>query len=405
MKNLILTLAVSLACHGAAVAEGLDDLVSGGKASLQFRYRLENVDQDGIARDATANTLRLRLNLVTGEVNGFSGMVEFDRLQALGPEDYNSTRNGETSYPVVADPQGTDLNQVYVQYQGLADTVIRLGRQRITLDNHRFVGNVGWRQNEQTYDAFSIETKTLPETTITYAYIDTVRRVFGPDSGSPTATYGGNSHLFNLKYAGLPVGAVSLYGYYLDFDDAQTLSSKTIGLRLDGSRKLSEALTATWRAEYARQQDAAGNPASIDASYRLLEAGLKGAQVGATIGLEVLGGESGTFPSNRNPAFQTPLATLHAFNGWADKFLTTPSAGIEDLYVTLTGTFAGFNAQATWHDFSAEATGADYGTELDLSVGRKLGKRYEVLAKLADYSADGLFTDTRKLWLQVSASF
>lgn len=405
MKKLLPLVASSLVCHGPATAGDLAGLVSGGKASLQLRYRLENVDQDDVGRDATANTLRLRLNLASGSVNGFSGVVELDRLQALGAESYNSTRNGRTVYPVVADPEGTDLNQAYLQFKGLADTTVRLGRQRITLDNQRFIGAVGWRQNEQTYDAFSIENKGLPDTTITYAYVDTVRRVFGPDAGSPTEKFEGNTHLLNLKYTGLPIGALTAYGYFLDLDNVPTNSTRTLGLRLDGNRKLAETVTATWRAEYARQADSGNNPASIDADYWLFEAGLKGAWIGAAVGIESLAGERGTFAANWNPAFQAPLATLHGFQGWADKFLTTPSAGIEDRYVSVSGAHAGVAWQAVWHDFSAEATSADYGAELDLSVSFKIAKRYEVLAKFADYTADGLFTDTRKAWLQVTATF
>ena len=404
MKKLLLIAAVSLVAQSVG-ADGLDALVGDGKASLQLRYRLENVDQDGIGRDATANTLRLRLNLTSGTVGGFSAVIEGDRLQPLFSDDYNSTRNGRTTYPVVADPEGTDLNQAYLQYKGWPATVVRLGRQRITLDNQRFVGAVGWRQNEQTYDAFSIENKGLPNTTITYAWVDAVRRVFGPDAGTPAAKFEGSAQLLNVKYAGLPVGAVTAYGYFLDFDNAATLSSRTVGLRLDGSRKLTDAATVTWRAEYASQDDFADNPTSISTDYWLLEAGLKGARIGAAVGVESLGGERGTFAPNRNPAFQTPLATLHAFQGWADKFLTTPSAGIEDRYLSVSGTHAGLAWQAVWHDFSAEATSADYGTELDLSASYRFAKRYEVLVKFADYSADGLFTDTRKAWLQVTATF
>ena len=51
-----------------------------------------------------------------------------------------------TNYPVVADPEGTDLNQFYVQYAAPAGTTVRLGRQRIKLDTERFVGSVAWRQ-------------------------------------------------------------------------------------------------------------------------------------------------------------------------------------------------------------------------------------------------------------------
>ena len=127
--------------------------------------------------------------------------------------------------------------------------------------------------------------------------------------------------------------------------------------------------------------------------------------MGVTLGREVLSGERGTFDASTNPAFQTPLATLHPFQGWADKFTTTPSAGIEDLYLGVSLKLAGWKCQAVWHECEAEATDARYGSELDFIVSRRFWERYEVLAKYADYRADELFTDTRKVWLQVSAAF
>jgi len=402
--NRALLLSLLFAAHSAA-GEGLDTFVTGGKAGLDLRYRYESVQQAGKPSTAGANTLRLRLNLASGSVNGFSGFAEFDHVQVIGGEHYDSTRNGLTNYPIVADPEGTDLNQVYLQYAGPAGTTLRLGRQRIWLDNERFIAPSAWRQNEQTFDAFSLETKALPGATATYAYIDEVRRVFGPDSGSPAETFDGNSHVLNLKLTKLPVGALTFYGYFLDFDDAPQLSANTYGARYDASHALGEKMKFGWALEYAQQRDAGDNLASIDAHYSLIELSLKGSAVGAVAGWEVLSGESGTFTATTNPAFQTPLATLHKWQGWADKFLTTPSAGIEDTYVGINGSFAGFNGQAIWHDFKAEAVSQDYGTELDLSVSRKFAKRYEVLVKYADYSEDGLFTDTRKFWLQFGAAF
>ena len=402
--NRILALALLFAAQAAA-GEGLDTPVTGGKAELDLRYRYESVEQADKSSTAGASTLRLRLNLASGTVDGFSGFVEFDHVQVIGGEHYNSTRNSLTNYPIVADPEGTDVNQVYLQYAGAAGTIVRLGRQRIRLDNERFIGPSAWRQNEQTFDAFSLETKALPGVTATYAYIDEVRRVFGPDSGSPAESFDSDSHVLNLKLTKLPVGALTFYGYFLDFDDAPQLSANTYGARYEGSHALGGEMKFGWALEYAQQQDAGDNQASIDADYSLIELSLKGSVVGAVAGREVLSGESGTFTATTNPAFQTPLATLHKWQGWADKFLTTPSAGIEDTYIGLTGSFAGFNGQAVWHDFKAEAVSQDYGTELDLSVSRKFAKRYEMLVKYADYSEDGLFTNTRKFWLQFGAAF
>ncbi len=404
MKRFLMLPCIALAASTAA-GEGFDTLISDGKAGLDLRYRFESVEQDGKPSTAGANTLRLRLNLATGVANGFTAFTEFDHLQALGGEHHDDTRNGLANYPVVADPEGTDLNQTWLQYAAPKGTWLRMGRQRINLDGERFIGGSGWRQNEQTYDALRIETKAMPGVVANYAYVDRVQRVFGPDSGSPPASLDSASHLLNLKLTSLPVGAVTIYGYHLDFDNAPQLSSQTLGARYDGTQALGDTWKIGWALEYARQEDAGASAASIDASYDLVELRLQSSSVGFSAGREVLSGESGTFTATTNPAFQTPLATLHKWQGWADKFLTTPSAGVEDLYLGVNATFAGWNGQAVWHDFSAAATDLDYGTELNLLVARKFAKRYEVLIKYADYHADGLFTDTKKFWLQLGAAF
>lgn len=394
-----------LAMPAATLAAEPAGFIDGTRAAFELRYRYETVDQDGFAKQAEANTLRGRMTLTSGVAAGFSAVMEMDGLASVLPDNYNSTRNDNTQYPVVADPADLDLNQLYVQYAGLPATVVKLGRERIRLDNERFIGAVGWRQNEQTYDAFSIENKSLPKTTLTYAYVDEVRRVFGPEAGTPAATFEGGSHVFNAKYSGLPFGNITAYDYYLGFDNQPQLASNTYGLRFDGNRKLNDRTTVTYALEYALQSDAGDNLADIDAHYSLLEAGIKLGAVGFTVGQEVLSGEAGTFAANRNPAFQTPLATLHKFQGWADKFLTTPSAGIDDRYIGAAAALAGFNLQAVWHDYTAEATSRDYGTEWNLSASRKFAKHYDVLLKYADYGADELFTDTAKFWFQVTATF
>ncbi len=404
MQRFLPVLIAALAAAPAS-GEGLDALVSGGQAKLELRYRFEGVEQDDKPATAEANTLRLRLNLASGTVNGFSGFAEFDHVEAIGDPHYNDTRNGLLQYPVVADPQGTDLNQAWVQYAGAKGTLVRVGRQRLAFDNERFVSSVAWRQNEQTFDSLRLETKALPGAVINYDYVDQVNRVFGPDTGQPPATLASDSHLLNVKLTSLPVGALALYAYVLDFGNAPQLSSDTFGARYDGDHAIGEKLKFSWALEYAVQEDAGDNAAVIDASYDLIELRLQAPHAGVTAGREVLSGESGVFTATTNPAFQTPLATPHKFQGWADKFVTTPSAGIEDIYFGFNVQFAGWNGQLVWHDFSAEATTQDYGTEWNISVSRKFADRYELLLKYADYSAEDLFADTRKYWIQLGAAF
>jgi len=380
----------------------LADAMTGGKAHLEFRYRLETVDQVPFTDDALASTLRSRLNYKTGEWRHLSAFLEADNVTVLGDDDtYNSTTNGVTDRPIVADPEYTEANQAYLQLKLGTFTGVA-GRQRILLDNARFIGNVGWRQNEQTYDAVTLKSSALAKTQLHYSYIDNVNRVTGPDEGSQSANYHGATHALNGKVELGALGAVTGFAYLLDFENVRALSSSTYGVHWAGTCKVSDATKLNWIASYASQGDYADNPNDYSADYYLLEGGVTYGKLGFKAGYEVLGGDT-----QPNHAFQTPLATLHAFQGWADKFLTTPRGGVEDLYLGANGNIGPVALQLVWHDFQAEAFNQDYGSEWDASATYKFGakKNYEAMLKLADYQADGFATDTTKLWLQLAATF
>ncbi|TVP92180.1 MAG: hypothetical protein EA348_02670, partial [Pseudomonadaceae bacterium] len=211
------------------------EAISAGKPGLELRYRFEHVDQDNALSNANASTLRTRLNYATGSFQNLSAFVEFDDIRVIGPTRYNNASgrsSARTDYSVVADPSSTEVNQAYLTFSGIDATTLRLGRQRIIYDNARFIGNVGWRQNEQTYDAFSLVNTSLADTTFSYAYIDQVNRIFGKDS--PIGETDMRSHLMNLGYDGLAIGKLSAYGYFLETPDTPAASNRTLGLRFSG---------------------------------------------------------------------------------------------------------------------------------------------------------------------------
>ncbi len=367
-----------------------------GDVKLHLRYRFESVDQDGIDKDASASTLKTRITYTTAPWQGFQGKLEFDDVTALGGEAYNSTANGKGQYPVVADPAGTEVNQAWIRYSQEPFSVTA-GRQRILLDNQRFVGGVGWRQNEQTYDGLSATFNPVENLDLFYAYVHNVNRIFGPENMLEAPDFGGDIHLLNAAYDCDWLGRVSGYAYLLDFEDAAALSSATYGVRLDGKYKTGEH-SLLYTAEYAMQSDHGDNPASYDADYYHLVGGLALPQATFKVGYEVLGSDDGV-------SFKTPLATGHAFQGFSDKFLLTPPDGIEDLYVSASTTVQGTKLTATYHDFSAETGGEDYGSEIDIVVARKFCDHYTAMLKYAKYSSDDYATDTDKLWLSVAATF
>jgi hypothetical protein len=290
-----------------------------------------------------------------------------------------------TAFPVIADPDATELNQAYLSYSGWPATLLKLGNQRIKLDNDRFVGNVGWRQNEQTFDAFSVVNKTLPETTLTYAYLNKVNTI--TDSSTDI-----KAHLLNAAYAGLPLGTLVGYGYLLEYPDSPATSTKTFGVRFSGKTAVNTGWKLLYAAEYATQSDYREGSAAIDADYSLLELGVEVRGVTAQLGYELLGDDSAF-------GFQTPLATKHAFNGWADKFLVTPANGLEDIYLSFGTALAGAKIALVYHDYAADRGGAEYGSEWNTQIAKPFGKHYTLGAKYASYDADAFATDTDKFWI------
>lgn len=363
--------------------------------SIDARLRYENVDQP--ATDADALTLRVRPGITLGFGGGISVLVEGEGTLAISDNYREAPFFPANGYSVVADPENIELNRAQIEYKGKAATVTA-GRQRINIDDQRFVGSVGWRQNEQTFDAISAEGKLGP-VALNATYAVAQRTIFGIDAG-PRQAYDGD---FFFLGAGVGVGPVKVkaFSYLLDFAAGEPVagtSTQTYGARATAAFKLAPKVSLNLAASYASQSDFKANPGDYSADYIAAEAGLGFGVFAVTAGYELLGSDNGA-------AFQTPMATLHKFNGWADTFLTTPAAGLEDIYGGVSvklpvKALPGLSAAIVYHDFKSDAGSVDYGSEWDAQLGFKL-LNTGVLLKYADYDADGFGVDTQKLWIQL----
>jgi len=402
LTTLTILLLVPFFAGASKGAESIAETITEGEAKLDFRLRYENVDQGlPVNRDGDAVTLRSRVTYTTSDFNGFSAQFEADNVTAVDNDSYNSTINGATANAVIADPRGTEINQVWLQYRNW-NTNFKYGRQRILLDNQRFVGGVGFRQNEQTYDAFSVTHNGLEDTSLFYARVNNVNRIFGESSAA--GDNDSKTDLVNAKFSGWELGSLTAYAYLIDNKDVPRFSTDTFGLRFDGKQH-SDELTFSYTLEFARQKDSANNPLNYSANYFLVEGsvGVSGVQLG--LGVEQLGSDQGL------ASFITPLATLHKFQGWTDQFLTTPAVGITDLYFSIGGKISGANLSLVYHNLSGDVNNTagqdDLGSEIGFVAAKDFG-HYGLSLKYADYSAGDVSfanSDTRKLWLTATAKF
>ena len=404
----------------AATSEHPHDIIRNGKFYADLRYRSENVDQSGIAKTATASTMRSRFGLITGEYRNFQASVELDSVGTIGTSRYNSTINGKTQFPVVADPHTNELNALWISWKGLSDTFVKVGRQPINLDNERFIGTVGFRQNDQTYDTAAVTNTGIDNLHLYYSFTNQVNRVVGHKAAD--GKLNSDIHMGRAEYEFLPNQKLIAYNYWLKFDSksnltaAQTtaLSSKTYGLRLVGNAPVVEDVSFLYQLEGAQQHDNGNNPNDYSEYYYHVAPGIKWKSFTFEAAIESLGG-------NGTVGFSTPLSTLHRHNGWADKFLTTPGNGLQDRYLKATYKVSGVGkwvddtmVQLFYHDFNAVRGDANYGTEWNVDVTRVFTskdmmlpymKQWSVGLRYADYDAQDFATDTRKGWFTLAARF
>ncbi|MDZ7824910.1 MAG: alginate export family protein [Gammaproteobacteria bacterium] len=355
------------------------DLIEDGTLDLSFRYRLEHVDSDDFDRDADASTLRSRITLTSGSWKGLGGLLELEDVREVLVTDFDAGGGNtpdRTRYPVVADVEGTEINQAWLGLETDAGIRVRVGRQRINLDNQRFVGGVGWRQEQQTFDALeghpgwrAARCSMRRSTTSTGSSATMSRRAIAEQ---------GPSHLLEAELAlGTRRSPARLASRARQRGCARFLDPDDTGLRPARRAQGADRWAAgagprlfVWR---ARQVDHADNPADLDARYWHLVGRIGwGDRLELRLGRELLSGDA----DRPGRAFRTPLATLHAFNGWADRFLATPDDGLDDRYLALAWRPGSWVGELRAHRFTAEDGSADHGRELDLHLGRSLGERF-----------------------------
>lgn len=392
-------------------ATSLKEALTEGKPTINLRLRYENVDQEGKKETGEAFTLRSLIGWKTKPFHDFSVTAEVYGLSPLN-DDYNDLKKGSpiasrTKYPVIADPEDYDFHQLYLEWTGIPDSSIKLGRQGMVLDNWRYVGDIRFRQNWQVFNGLSFVNKSLPDTEIELAHYEQVKQI-------TTKIENANIEIANVKYNFTPTTSLVGYGYLIDWNGRaqEAKSNKTFGLRLDGSQKLDDNWKVLYTAEYAKQDDYKDGSKLIDNDYYRVGAGAGYGDWFLRVDQEKLSG-------NRDgKAFQTPLGTNHLFQGWADVFLVTPNEGIEDTILIAGGKVMDATIKAEYHFINSDrnfakvggGTGDSYGKEFDLGIYYKFTKQISGSVEYANFKEDDKYngarkTDIEKFWITAIYAF
>lgn len=349
--------------------------------TLNIRSRYEFGEVDGL--DAShAFTFRERLGMKTSAWNGFSAVVEGEFTQAV-IDDYHGGAVGvnpnDPSNTAIADPETEELNQLFLQYAGF-ETITKIGRQRLIYDNAAFIGNVGWRQNEQTFDAISFANKSITDLTFNYAYLSQINRIFGSDADGALPNVqdvDASVHLLNASYTGIQGITLGTYAYIMNFEQFGGWDNNTFGVSAKG-----KALGLDLYGELA-MQDKAGAAGTDEAYYTHLTATKALGTQSLTLGFEHL-----------DAGLKTPLSTVHAFNGYADAFIAGrlggTHRGLSNLYVAHTlPIFWGMKWTNSLHAMGDNEISTGYGWEFDSVLAKKFNDQFSAIAKFAHFESEG----------------
>jgi len=370
----------------------------------ESRLRLETADEADQASNAVGLTLLLRPAVEYSVSSKLSALIEGEALFAI-VDDFDDGTGNEPDRPVILDPNGLELNRAQLQYAFTPETFLTLGRQKISIDDQRFIGPAAFRQNDQTFDGVHFSARSIGTTTLQAGYFNRVNRALGADN--PIGRFRGDSYYFNGNIP-TPLGRVGAYHYAFDLGTAgptvqdNVFSSRTTGVRLDG-RYHQDKYGVDWEAAFARQVDFADNPADFSANYWLL--GLQG-----FVGPARLSARFESFGAGEEQSFQTPLATLHRFQGAADIFLVTPPEGLQDFEIEgrlnfgKTGPFRSISTALSYHVFNPETAGPRFGQEVDFDVTASFDN-FTVAFTVAHYDANTFATDTQRFFLSLTHRF
>jgi len=439
MKKITMSAVALTAIMGSfssvSAADGIN-ILDNIKVDGQIRPRYEGVD-DGNSATANANALTARTKLKASAnllgVDGLSASVGIISVNNFGYHEYNwavdktttpatftpGYTDGSKPYTIVADPQAAMISNAEVNYK-TGDTLIHAGRGQVNLDNQRFIGTVGWRQLERSYDSVFVANNSIKNLSVLAAWVYGLQGV----SANPTADT--NTILLHAAYTVMPALKITAYDYMIASNGrSNDVGCDTYGLALTGKVKMN-AISLNYRAEYAMQTDATmsihDGDRKANADYINLDVSGNFQGILAGVNYEL---QSGTeADSNAHRTFATPLGTNHKFNGWADQFLKTPKGGLQDMNLHIGYKAKGFGkVLAVYHQFTADkamqaasgtGTSDDLGSEIDFLYANKIPgvNNLTGLAKYASYSggdvkdATKAYTnDVTKIWFGLDYKF
>ncbi|MDT8375442.1 MAG: alginate export family protein [Mariprofundaceae bacterium] len=418
---------------GSTLAQAVEVDV-GGSIRPRVEYADEGIQGMVAGQKKSHTTMQTRINVKATVDENVSAFVQIQDVRTWG---------GET--PTTAPPSITqtgtstagqlDLHEAYLTVKNVMDSgaTLKIGRQEMVFDEARLIGNIGWIQQAQAFDAIRGDMK-VGEIALTAFYAQTLAKDSHPTLGS---TLGANAGTFESSFSGLRAtyslgdrgDRITPYVYY-----ALNPSRTGAGVDLVPDQALNIVYTGLYVAKHIGDVrlrfDGAYESGKANATTNINAYMLTGAIEtdldignGANVALWVdyLSGDDGAAANaNKVSNFTTPYATNHKFYGHMDKFLNNPTHGLIDFALrTNFKVTSKLKFELDGHMFRADKSTAtlldkDLGSEIDFDINYALATNTSLRMGYSHYFGNGTVNggttgnttlDSNWAWTQVQTKF
>ena len=375
---------------------------AGGQLWIELRPRWNHIEESDKPETTYGGTVRAIAGWRSSPWHGMRATIEGIHANHWGEKHFNDdpANIAGSPYPLLPDPRHTGLNRAFLEITGPEGLAARFGRQRLALDNQRWVSDNDFRQIPQLFDGATVEYTGLPAARLTAGFYSRVRSTSGATDDLRLA-------VLNAAWNPRPDHSVGAFAYFHDqpgsapFTGFQDESYRVQGVRAEGVAGRWGAIEIPYIAELARQRPFADGDARIDARYWRLGAGLSTGHWLVRADYEVRGSNEGLY------GLQIPLTDFYAFNGWTLKWFTAPREGLRDGWVTGRWAVGKLVLYGELHRFDSDFGSLDLGRELDV------GATWEVLPNAVlrlqharyDSGSGRDYPEIRKTWLTLSYTY
>jgi len=319
----------------------------------ELRPRVELADQSVGAKKNQKNTFttqRTRINMRAIVNKDVSGFIQIQDVRTWGGSSPTTAPPSLTQTGTSVSASGLDIHQAYIDLKNIQDTGVslKLGRQEMVFDEHRLIGNIGWIQQAQTFDAargsialgdgvdftaffartVAIDTHPTLKNTINNA------ATFESSFSGARLTYnlGGKDRITPYFYYALNpsrTGAANAAG------TTNTIPNVADNIKYAGAYFLKHIGGFRVRIDGAYEFGNVNNATSINAYMATVAVGTNldiASGANLTLWYDYLSGDDN--PNDLTVhTFTTPYATNHAYYGHMDKFLNIPRQGLQDIAI------------------------------------------------------------------------